>query len=61
MKRRIKKRKRKEATTSGTCLVARDITIVIIGQKRNGGSITYFLTSLLWLVYYSHQGDIKFK
>jgi hypothetical protein len=54
-------RKRKEETTSGTCLVAKDNIVVIIGPKRNGGIITYFLTSLLWLVHYSHQGDIKFK
>jgi hypothetical protein len=40
---------------------SKDITLIIIGQKRNEDIVTYFLTSFLWLVDYSHQGDIKLK
>jgi hypothetical protein len=55
------KRRRKEARASGTSLVIIAIAMVIIDRKRNKGSITYFLTCLLWLVHYNHQGEIMFK
>jgi hypothetical protein len=61
MRRRIGKRKRQEARASGTSLVTRAIVVVIIDRKINKGGITYFLTILLWLVHYNHEGEIMLK